>query len=152
MDGDTSQLKGVTVTNMKKYEDNNITFNKHNASNTANEQSCDKGDIFPTIEEEYNKISEEDLPTDDDPLKICLDEAFAAHRGRLNLSSTKRTTLTNVVCIYPGVASKAFTKHKTMKGWFRNGNLDRKYKLLPVLDIILGTCKRKIPKEVYDRL
>ena len=34
-DGDTSQLKCVTDTHMQTYADNNITFNKHNASNTA---------------------------------------------------------------------------------------------------------------------
>ena len=151
-DGDMSQLKCVTSKEViEVYNERNITAIKHNASNTGCEQSCDKGRVFPTIEEEYNKLTLADLPGVDDTMKKRLEDSIQECGVRLDLKGPRKQAIINTVCTYPSIATKAFTSKNAKQGFILNANLDTKYKLFPSFDGILGTCKRKIPKEVFDR-
>jgi hypothetical protein len=93
-DGNNSQIDTIVCKDgIQRYSANNVIANKHNASGTGKEQSCDLGKVF-TISKKLNKSTTvEHIASSNHLLKKNLSLSFQSSAPNCVLRST-RTSLT----------------------------------------------------------
>ena len=104
----------------------------------------------------FNKVAAVVTVTNIDPsihfMKQRVTNAFQSGQlSVLQLNSKKRGALIDFISVLPEMATKAATRDNIIDGFVETGLIDKKQLKYPVLEKILATCKKSIPRDIYDK-
>ena len=142
-DGNNSQIDTIVCKDgIQRYSANNAITNKHNASGTGKEQSCDLGKVF-TISKKLNKSTTvENIASSNHLLKKKLESQFSQFNSKLCIK--KQSAIIDYLAKQPTLLSRACVQENVQSGWVASGFIDPQCFCMPVLHKLISMCK-KVP-------
>jgi hypothetical protein len=153
-DGDLAQVATIVEENaLPIYVNEKICVNKQNAARSGTEQAADLTTTFKMLHKLQKKVSLQDVPGEDHPLKFVVANGFRdlAYQGKLRLRPNKTQALIDFISSVPQILSQAATQSNIRHGFVSNGIADAKTMAFPDYDALLATC-RKCPTDAEYKL
>ena len=127
---------------LRMLDANDITAMKHGAARTAGEQANDNMRTFVIEKEDNRNTTMEDVPSNSYLLKARIQSTLDDFDKRGILTLKKKGVVVDFAAKFPDTLVKSTTRRTVVGGYVRVGHADSTLGMLPVLQAMLGTCRR----------